>query len=156
LTVGQYGVRSIYSGLVATGDSRSWALAIPDAVTAWKRQRTPAGGGTMATQRSPESICPICSKPIRPDAAVAFRGEEAVHLRCRSLENQGRALEACETARERLDRARTLADRAHELIEEARTLRTGPCPVCTGPLSARSAVLYKGEVLVHAACWSSG
>jgi hypothetical protein len=28
------------------------------------------------------------------------------------------------------------------------------CPLCAQPLSAGSAVLFQGDVLVHAACWS--
>jgi hypothetical protein len=28
------------------------------------------------------------------------------------------------------------------------------CPLCAQPLSAGSAVLFQGDVLVHAGCWS--
>jgi hypothetical protein len=109
----------------------------------------------MAVQSKPEPFCSYCSKPIVPGTELVVRGE-AVHRRCLTNDLQRRVVESQEIAQEARARALTTADRARELIEEARTLRSSPCPACARSLSDGSAVLFQGDILVHAACWAAG
>ena len=87
---------------------------------------------------SPESVCPLCSKPIGSGRHVYFEHGELFHLACRARAVHRRALDLVEDARTAKARAATLmadlerrrqAQRRMVLPSRTRS-RAGPCPVC--------------------------
>jgi len=75
-----------------------------------------------------------------------------IHRRCLARAAMLEATEAQDRARRLAARAQGLVDRAQQAVREGRRLTT--CAACGRPLSSGGGLLFDGDDLVHAACWS--
>jgi hypothetical protein len=105
-----------------------------------------------------DPLCSICSKPIRPGAAVAFEHGDIFHLTCRTRVMTLRAMELREQTAETVARAAENLARATDTVERAKRLRNRyfppRCPVCRRPISEGSGAIRQADTYVHVGCAS--
>jgi hypothetical protein len=99
----------------------------------------------MATGLS-DSVCPRCSKPIRPGTATQLNGR-ALHIGCLARVTER------STSQRLLERrpARNIPEDSRRAVAETQ-LRQPVCPAC-GQSLKRGTLLFQGDDLVHAICW---
>jgi hypothetical protein len=101
-----------------------------------------------------QPACTRCSKRIVPGTGLQLAGR-AVHVRCLA---RGAVLESIERQDEAVRaraRARAAVARARELLERSAQQQRA-CPICAQPLAGRAGgLLFHGERLVHARCWTA-
>jgi hypothetical protein len=109
--------------------------------------------GPPLSHSFPERVCTACSRPIPPDAPIAFERADAYHVRCWARLASLKSFELKDQSRQAQNRSRTARARAAAAIRDAEVVRT--CPACRMPLSEGDSLLFQGSCLVHTRCWRS-
>jgi hypothetical protein len=102
---------------------------------------------------APDPTCPRCSKPIVPGTASQWAGHP-IHMRCGARATHLQVLESRESAAAARARVVEARSRPTALAQVARLIRA--CSICSRPLATGGGLLFQGDMLVHAACWTPG
>jgi hypothetical protein len=110
-------------------------------------------GEAAMSEMDADLFCDACSKPVLSPGRFVLRDGQLLHLRCAARTNLLRALKA-------RDVSQNLGERSQALRAQSRRIRAVrsrlPCAACGTSLASADAVIFQGDRLVHARCWSGG